>query len=347
MMIALILPYVSIRAAKEEKIDQNIMVWGVVETGADSLDYLTMFKNCPAEVTAQFHFNYTDNTNSQMFDLIMPDSVAQVFDPTPVEKPVSEVVIDKVIYAAVQENGEIYRTEDPNDPLLAALMIDLFDFYHDLFWFDVFHRATYYHGRSYDNYVRPATPTRRVTAPDRRRSNSSDINLDKIDDAALIIGVAAVAVATTGMMVAAVKNWDKPDDRFPYVSLSPQVQYFTQTGTLRNVLQVKARIGHYGGFSFLGDMGFTTGSLNEAEMFDPGFTWSAGVGFDLGAFSLQLRGKPAIYEHDENFITCNAVYDWFISRNFAIDLSAGVGIVEYQGDYYADVPVSVGLLWKF
>ena len=54
MMIALILPYVSIRAAKEEKIDQNIMVWGVVETGADSLDYLTMFKNCPAEVTAQF-----------------------------------------------------------------------------------------------------------------------------------------------------------------------------------------------------------------------------------------------------------------------------------------------------
>ena len=132
LMLAIILPFATI-AAKKEK--QNIMVWGEVHSADDGKDYLTMYKNCPAEVTAQFHFVYRDKTKSVMYDIVMPDTVAQVLDPVPVEKPVKEVVVDNIIYSAVDADGRKYRTSDPDDPVLAMLLIDLFDFYHDIFWF--------------------------------------------------------------------------------------------------------------------------------------------------------------------------------------------------------------------
>lgn len=49
-MIALVLPFVAVSGKKKEK--QNMLVWGEVVTASDGLDYLTMYKNSPAEVTA-------------------------------------------------------------------------------------------------------------------------------------------------------------------------------------------------------------------------------------------------------------------------------------------------------
>ena len=342
IMLALMLPFATMDGKKKEK--QNIMVWGEVRTAQDGLDYLTMYKNCPAQVTAQFHFVYTDKTRSEMYDLVMPDSVAQVNDPEPVLKPVKEVVVDKVLYSAVQQDGQVYRTEDPDDPVLAMLLVDMFDLYHDIFWFDALHRAHYYNNRSYDNW----TPnTSRYSSTHPTHTKAPDINLEKLDDTALLIGAAAVAVASAGMLVAVVRNWDNPDDRFPYFSLSPQVQFFTQSGTMRDVVQLKYRFGSYGGFSILGDLGYTTGSLNEENLFDPGFTWSLGAGFDMGAFSLSFRGKPATHRYSENFFNCELGYDIFLSKNLAVDLKGGVALIDHDSELYWDIPVSVGLLWKF
>ena len=342
LMMALMLPVMAM-AAKKEK--QNILVWGEVRTASDGKDYLTMYKNCPAEVTAQFHFIYKDKTKSVMYDMFMPDSVAEVLDPVPVEKPVKEVVLDNIIYSALQEDGQVYRTKDPDDPVLAMLLVDMFDLYRDIFWWDAAHRARYYHNKHYTDWT-PSTSKYNKTHGGST-SAPKDINLDKLDDTALLIGAAAVAAASVGMAIAVSKQWDVPDDRFPYFSFSPQMQYFTQTGTMRDVVQLKYRFGNYGGMSLLADMGYTTGSMNERNLFDPGFTWSIGVGFDLGAFSLSLRGKPSTSQYDENFLTCQAVYDIFITRDFALDLSAGAGVFEHNNDYYLDIPFSVGVLWKF
>ena len=342
IMLVLLLPFATMDGKKKEK--QNIMVWGEVQTAQDGFDYLTMYKNCPAQVTAQFHFVYTDKTKSEMYDLVMPDSVAQVNDPEPVLKPVKEVVIDKVIYSAVQQNGQVYKTQDPDDPVLAMLLVDMFEIYHDIFWFDSFHRARYYNNRSYDNW----TPnTSRYTSKHPSHTKAPDISLEKLDDTSLIIGAAAVAVASAGMLWAVAQNWDEPDDRFPYFSISPQVQYFFQTGNVRDVVQFKYRFGNYGGFSIMGDLGACTGSLNEPNVFDRNFTWSIGAGLDVGAFSMSFRYKPATGTHVENFLTYQLGYDIFVTRHLALDLELGVGIFNYKDNIYADVPLSIGLLYKF
>ena len=347
LMFALLVPFATIAGKKKEK--SNIMVWGEVVTADDGKDYLTMYKNCPAQVTAQFHFVYKDKTESELYDLVMPDTVAQVTDPVPVDKPVREVVVENIIYSAVQDDGKVYSTKDPDDPRLAMLLVDLFDLYHDLFWFDMHHRARYYDGRHYDNWN---PNTSRYNRTHNAPAKKPDLDLAEVDDEALLIGAAAVAVASAGMIVGVVKNWNVPDDRFPYFSVSPQVQFLTQTGTIRDVLQFKYRFGNRGGISVLGDLGYTTGSMFEKGMFDPGFTWSLGVGLDLGAFSLSFRGKPSVSGwHDENFLTCQLGYDIFITRDLALDLSAGAGVVEYYegccAKLYWEIPVSVGLLWKF
>lgn len=340
LLMALMLPFATMQGKKKEK--QNMMVWGEVTTADDGKDYLTMYKNCPAEVTAQFHFVYKDRTKSVMYDLFMPDTVSQVQDPVPVEKPVKEVVVENIIYSTLDADGKKYSTSDPDDPILAMLLVDLFDIYHDIFWFDVFHRAHYYDGRRYDRWT-PSSSRYNST----HHTKAPEINLDKVDDTALLIGAAAVAVASAGMLVAVVRNWDNPDDRFPYFSLSPQVQFFAQSGTMRDVVQLKYRFGSYGGFSILGDLGYTTGSLNEANLFDPGFTWSIGAGLDVGAFSLSFRGKPSTRRHSENFFNCELGYDIFITRDLALDLKGGVALIEYEKDLYWDIPISLGLLWRF
>ena len=341
LMFALMLPFVTTYGKKKEK--QNIMVWGEVKTADDGKDYLTMYKNCPAEITAQFHFVYNDKTKSVMYDLFMPDTVAQVNDPAPVEKPVKEVVIDNIVYSTYDTEGTKYSTSDPDDPILAMLLIDMFDIYHDIFWFDTFHRARYYNNRRYDDW----TPSSSRFGNTNHSSKAPEIDLNKLDDSAILFGVAAVTVASAGMLFAVVDKWDVKDDRFPYFSISPQMQYFFQTGTMRDVFQMKFRVGNYGGFSFMGDLGYTSGSMNYPEVFDRGFTWSLGAGLDLGAFSLSFHFKPWTSQHTENFVTCQAGYDIFVTDNFGVDLGIGIGMFRYKDNYYADVPLSVGLLWKF
>ena len=345
LMMAVMLPLTAVYGKKKDK--SNIMVWGEVVTADDGRDYLIMYKNCPAEVTAQFHFKYKDKTESEMYDLFMPDTVAQVNDPAPVEKPVKEVVVDNIIYSTLDADGKKYSTSDPDDPVLAMLLVDLFDFYHDLFWFDVMHRARYYDGRHYDNWTPTSSSRYSKSHKTPSRSKAPDVNMKEVDDEALLIGLAAVAVASAGMIVAVAENWDEPDDRFPYFSLSPQVQYFTQSGTMRDVLQMKCRFGNHGGISVFGDLGYCSGSWNESNLFDPGFTWSLGVGLDIGAFSLSFRGKPATHKYSENFVTCELGYDIFMTKDLAVDLKAGAALLEHDDKLYWDIPVSVGLLWKF
>lgn len=342
IILAVILP-VAASAKKKEK--QNIMVWGVVETAQDGLDYLTMYKNCPAKVTAQFHFLYKDKSKSEMYDLIMPDTVAQVFDPVPVEKPVKEVVIDYILYSAVQEDGQVYSTQDPDDPMLEYLLADLFDIYADLFWFDVTHRAYYYEREHRRNDWTPNTT--RYAKTHKSSPKRDKVGLNNVDDATLLIGVAAVTVASAGMLIAIADQWNVADDRFPYVSIMPMTEYFLDSGTLRNVAQFKWRMGNRGGLSLLSEIGHTTGSLNEAYLFDSGFTWSMGLGLDLGAFSLQFKGKPAINRYGENFLSCKANYDIFVTKNFAIGLGAGVALINHDDELYADYPISLGFQWSF
>lgn len=350
LIMAVMIPFAGVYAKKKDK--SNIMVWGEVVTAQDGKDYLTMYKNCPAEVTAQFHFRFKDKTESIRYDLFMPDSVAEVHDPVPIEKPVKEVVVDNIVYSTHDAEGKKYSTGDPDDPVLAMLLVDLFDFYHDIFWFDVYHRALYYDNRHYDNWTPQSSSRYNKTHPNSGRPKAPDLNLKEVDDAALLIGVATVAVASAGMAMAVARNWNEPDDRFPYFSVSPQLQLFTQTGMLRDVVQMKYRFGNHGGISLFGDLGYSTGSMFEKGMFDPGFTWSLGIGLDMGAFSLSLRGKPAPGgSNKENFLTCQLGYDIFLTRDLALDLSAGAGLVEYYegccAKLYWEVPVSVGLLWKF
>ena len=349
LMLAIVLSFTTVDAKKNK---ENLLVWGEVITADDGNGYLTMYKNSPAEVTAQFHFIYKDKSKSVMYDLFMPDTVAELHDPVPVEKPVKEVVVDNIVYSARDAEGKKYSTSDPDDPVLAMLLVDLFDFYHDLFWFDVTHRAHYYEGRHYDNWTPSNSSRYSKTHSSPKRTSSPGVDLKEVDDDALLIGAAAVAVASAGMIVGVVKNWNVPDDRFPYVSLSPQVQFFTQTGTMRDVLQAKIRMGNRGGISVLADVGYATGSMFEKGMFDPGFTYSLGLGLDLGAFSLSFRGKPSVTGiHDENFFTCQLGYDIFLTKDLALDISGGAGVTEYtKGDVsqlYWDFPISLGLLWKF
>lgn len=343
-MLAIVLPFTVVDAKKNK---QNMLVWGEVVTADDGNGYLTMYKNSPAEVTAQFHFIYKDRSKSVMYDLFMPDTVAELHDPVPVEKPVKEVVVDNIVYSARDAEGKKYSTSDPDDPVLAMLLADLFDFYHDLFWYDVAHRARYYDGRHYDNWTPSNSSRYSKTHPSSKTSKSPNVDLSKVDDDALLIGAAAVAVASAGMIVGVVKNWNVADDRFPYVSVSPQFQLFTQTGVIRDVVEFKCRLGNRGGVSLMGDLGYATGSLFEKGMYDPGFTWSLGAGLDIGAFSLSFRGKPAIFDHRENFISCQLGYDIFLTGNFGLDFRAGASITDYQGDLYWDVPTSVGIFWKF
>ena len=343
-MLAIVLPFTVVDAKKNK---QNMLVWGEVVTADDGNGYLTMYKNSPAEVTAQFHFIYKDRSKSVMYDLFMPDTVAELHDPVPVEKPVKEVVVDNIVYSARDAEGKKYSTSDPDDPVLAMLLVDLFDFYHDLFWYDVAHRARYYDGRHYDNWTPSNSSRYSKTHPSSKTSKSPNVDLSKVDDDALLIGAAAVAVASAGMIVGVVKNWNVADDRFPYVSVSPQFQLFTQTGVIRDVVEFKCRLGNRGGVSLMGDLGYATGSLFEKGMYDPGFTWSLGAGLDIGAFSLSFRAKPAIFDHRENFVSCQLGYDIFLTKNFGLDLRAGASITDYQGDLYWDVPTSVGIFWKF
>jgi len=328
---------------------QNLMVWGTAACAEDGKWYYTLYKNNPATAEVEFHFRYDDRKKSEHYYVTLADTVARFTDPVPVEKPVREVVIDAVNWSVPTSDGTVYRTTDAEDPLLESLLIDMFDIYSDLFYFDVYHRARYYdsHPRMIpDSSVAPDHSSRGGNRSFPSLYEDEELDMTKLSEGDLIAGIVAVGSITAGMVVMVSDAWNVPDERFPYFSVSPQIQYFVESGNMRDVVQFKYRMGEKGGWSLLADLGHTAGSLRE-DCFDPGLTWSFGVGLDLGPFSTSLRMKPSLEEYRENFCTFQASYDFFVTRHMAIDVSGGIGFIRYSDDLYLDFPLSLGLLIRF
>lgn len=330
---------------------QNLKVWGDVQLADDGNLYLTLYKNNPAEADVTFHFTYRDDTKSDQYHIIMPDTVAALTDSVPVELTVANVNIDKVVWRVRKNEFGInttYETENGDDPLLARVMVDLFDAYSDIFfWGLADNHASYYRNHK---VKLPATHT----APDHSAGSHSTspfkqeslLDMESVDDLGLVLGITAVAAATVGMGVMVHNAWNTPDDLFPYVSVAPKIQVSPRTGTFRNVVETKCRFGNKGGWSLRADMGYTTGSLNE-DCFNSGFTYSLGIGLELGSFSTLFQFKPQTYRYDENFSNFLLGYDINLSKNVALDLNAGVGLFTFDDEIYCDFPFSMGLLVKF
>lgn len=337
----------------------GIEVWGKVRKANDGQYYLTMYKNCPVQVTARFHFQYRGGGISQNYDLFMADSIAELHDPVPVEKAVRKVVIEDLYYTATNAEGEPYTTSDPDDPQLNILLLDLFDIYSDIVWSANSRQWPYYSHRH---------------APSGHRtkliSEADDLDLKELDSDDLLLGIAAVAVAGFGMGIMASQYWDVEDSRYPYFSISPQVQYFFDSEYMRDVFQFKYRFGNKGGWSLFADFGMTQGLADkngqyrkiqemniagieerivykEQIAFDSGFTWSIGAGLDIGNFSLSINGKPAFYTNDDNFCAAQLGYDFQISDHIGIGLKAGAAVLSYKGKHYLDYPANLGVFWRF
>ena len=172
-------------------------------------------------------------------------------------------------------------------------------------------------------------------------------DLSPLEDQGLLVGMAATAIgATAAMGVAAARNWNNPDDRFPYVALGFDSDYLTTLQEWRNVAQLRARFGAKGGFSLMADAGV---ALYPGYSWDTPFTFSLGAGLDYGAFGFSLRYKPAVGNSTDTFLLARAQYDWWLSKHFALDLHMGFGVggfgTEGLFDYY-DFPVGFGFLIK-
>ena len=72
-------------------------------------------------------------------------------------------------------------------------------------------------------------------------------DLSPLEDQGLLIGMAATAVgATAAMGVAAAKNWNVSDERFPYVALGLGTEYFSTLRDWRNVAQDEGPLRRHG-----------------------------------------------------------------------------------------------------
>lgn len=316
----------------------DIEVWGRVRKADDGQYYLTMYKNCPVQVTARFHFKYKGGGVSQDFDLFMADSIAELHDPVPVERAVRKVVIEDLYYTATNAEGEPYTTGDPSDPHLNILLLDLFDIYSDVLWSANSHRLSHYsHAHAPSGHMTELV------------SEADDLDLKELDSDDLLLGIAAVAAAGFGMGAIVSQYWNVADPRYPCFSVSPQVQYFFDSGYMRDVFQFKYRFGNKGGWSLFADFGMTDG-MNGADgriAFDGGFTWSIGAGLDLGNFSLSINGKPAFHRNDDNFCAAQLGYDFQFSDHMGIGLKAGAAVLSYKDGYYLDYPANLGVFWRF
>lgn len=139
---------------------QNLKVWGDVQLADDGDFYLTLYKNNPAEADVLFHFAYSNDTKSDQYHIVMPDTVSEMLVSVPVDANVNNVNIDKIVWR-VQKNDygirTTYETENGDDPLLAKVMADLFDLYSDIFYWGLTeNHASYY---STHNVNVPSTHT--------------------------------------------------------------------------------------------------------------------------------------------------------------------------------------------
>lgn len=181
-------------------------------------------------------------------------------------------------------------------------------------------------------------------------------NLDPLVDSDLLIGMGVAAVgATAALGVAAARNWGIPDNRFPYVALGLGTEILPVLREWRNVIQLRTRFGNLGGVSLMADAGLATvfdyysrpyASVGDAANI---FTFSVGAGLDYGGFGFSIHYKPAIRESFDTFLKARLAYDWWVSKDTAIDFHAGFGVGGFgeEGlfDYY-EFPFGVGLLFK-
>ena len=172
-------------------------------------------------------------------------------------------------------------------------------------------------------------------------------DLSPLEDQGLLIGMATAAVgATAAMGIAASKNWDTPDSRFPYVALGFDSEYFSTLEEWRNVARLRARFGAKGGFSLLADAGL---AAFPGYYWNTAFTFSLGAGLDYDAFSFSLRYKPPVGRSSDTFLLARAEYDWWLDQRFALDFHLGFGVGGFgpEGlfDYY-EFPIGFGFLVK-
>ena len=172
--------------------------------------------------------------------------------------------------------------------------------------------------------------------------------LSPLEDQGLLVGMAATAVgATAAMGVAASRNWNVEDSRFPYFALGLGTEYFATLYEWRNVAQFKYRFGNKGGFSLLGDAGIASFPRSWEERAIP--TFSFGAGLDYGGLSFSLRYKPAVGTSFDTFLAGRIGYDWWVTPGFALNFHAGFGVGGYgeRGlmDHY-DFPFGFGLLFR-
>ena len=173
-------------------------------------------------------------------------------------------------------------------------------------------------------------------------------NMDPLTDNGLMIGMGiAAAGATAALGVAASKNWNIEDERFPYVALGLDSEYFSVLDEWRNVVRLKARFGNLGGVSLLTDMG--VGLFPYRRSTSTTFTWSIGAGLDYGGFGFAVRYKPAIDASRDTFLVARLEYDWWVADSFAVCFHGGFGVGGYGEqalfEHY-DFPFGIGFLIK-
>lgn len=173
-------------------------------------------------------------------------------------------------------------------------------------------------------------------------------DLDPLTDNGLLIGMGIAAVgATAAVGMAAARNWDIPDYRFPYVAVGLDSEYFSVLDEWRNVVRLKARFGNLGGVSLLTDMG--VGLFPYRRSTSTTFTWSIGAGLDYGGFGFAVRYKPAIDASRDTFLVARLEYDWWVADSFAVCFHGGFGVGGYGEqalfEHY-DFPFGIGFLIK-
>jgi hypothetical protein len=171
-------------------------------------------------------------------------------------------------------------------------------------------------------------------------------DLDPLTDNGLLIGMGVAAVgASAALGMAAARNWNVTDERFPYVAVGLETEYFSVLEEWRNVAHFRARFGNLGGVSLMADAGLAV--FPYARRSNTAFTWSVGAGLDYGGFSFSVRYKPPIGESLDTFLYGRLEYDWWISHGFALAFHAGFGVGGYGAsglfDKY-DFPFGIGFL---
>lgn len=171
-------------------------------------------------------------------------------------------------------------------------------------------------------------------------------DLDPLTDNGLMIGMGVAAVgASAALGMAAARNWNVEDERFPYVAVGLDTEYFSVLEEWRNVARFRARFGSLGGVSLMADAGLAV--FPYARRSNTAFTWSVGAGVDYGGFSFSVRYKAPVGESTDTFLVGRLEYDWWISRGFALAFHAGFGVGGIGGkglfDHY-DFPLGIGFL---